>query len=239
MKNTRLPIVNLLILISYFTFISCSKDDDASVDEQPVDAQISSLDGQIQFLEIPPASLELDELVSDTLIFIFAEKRNHTLTQNIETDLSVPGDYFPDSVPDDQQTWEALIPGTIYSGTKVHSYYLHYDNKTYNDTFNLSNYLNCIGQYQVNAEIRFKSPVLGIVMRAGLGSEDHLGNSNQELGVSTVDYCDDNLSHFPGINIADGCQSDRFILSEDRMTLTVKNNSDIHHDNYRVILAAD
>ncbi len=234
---------NLRYLLYYVVMISiclaCSEGDDIATGENKFNSEIESISGQILFLEQAPISVELDELVSDTLIFMFAEKLNHTLLTSIDTDLSIPGDYFPDSVPDEQQTWEALIPGNIPAGTKVHSYYLHYDNKTYNDNFDPTNYLNCIGQYQVNAKIVFSQPVLGLVMRAGLGVQDHLGNSNLELGLSSVDYCEDNLSHFPGINIADGCQSDQFILSDDRKTLTLKNNTDIHHDNYRVILAAN
>ena len=76
-------------------------------------------------------------------------------------------------------------------------------------------------------------------MRAGLGAEAKLLNSDEELGLSYVAYDQQNLRHFPGINIADGCQSDRFILSEDRLTLFVINNTDIHHDNYRIVIAAD
>ncbi len=227
------------LALSLAVLYSCSDDDSQAITNQSFNSEIEIFSGQITILDSPPVSLELDGLVSDTLIYVFAEKLNHTLLTTIETDLSVPGNYFPDSIPDEEQTWEALLPSSIPAGTKVHSYYFHYDNETYNDTFDPTNYLNCIGQYQVNAQITFKKPVLGIVMRAGLGVEDHLGNSNSELGLSSVDYCDDNLSHFPGINIADGCQSDQFILSEDRLTLTLKNNSDIHHDNYRVILAAE
>jgi len=238
MKNLN-PIKLFYLLIIISSAISCDKDDDTINEEEPINSNIENLVGEIVFLKQAPTSVELNELVSDTLIFMFAEKQNHTLTTSIEIDLSVPGNFFPDSVPDEQQTWEALIPGTIPAGTKVHSYYLHYDNETYNNTFNLDNYLNCIGQYQVNAQIIFSKPVLGIVMRAGLGAQDHLGNSNVELGLPTVEYDEDNLMSFPGINIADGCQSDQFILSEDRKTLTVKNNTDIHHDNYRVILDAN
>lgn len=72
-----------------------------------------------------------------------------------------------------------------------------------------------------------------------LGPQFHLNLSDEEFGLPTVDYCEHNLRHFPGINIADGCQSDRFILSQDRRTLWVTNNTDIHHDNYRVIIQAD
>lgn len=199
---------------------------------------IQQFSGQLTFLQQPPASVELDALVSDTLIFMFIEKENHILTNDIILDLSEPGDYFDDSIiPDSLQTWDLLNPGVIPAGTEVHSIYFHYDNETYNQTFNLFNYLNCIGQFQVNAQITFNYPVLGIIMRAS-GNQPNLLNSDSELGLSTVDYCEHNLTHFPGINIADGCQSDRFILSADRMTLTLKNNTDIHHDNYRVVLDA-
>lgn len=236
-KIMSIPFLYSSIFI-LMTAFGCSSDDDQSMEEQSFNQEIETLKGQVHFLAEAPESLELDVLVSDTLLFMFAEKRNHTLLTAIATDLSMPGDYFPDSVPDEQQTWEALVPGSIPAGTKVTSYYLHYNNETYKDNFDTTDYLNCIGQYQVNGEIKFSTPVLGIIMQAGLGEMDRLGNSNRELGLPSVDYCEDNLLHFPGINIADGCQSDRFVLSEDRMALIVKNNTDIHHDNYRVILAA-
>lgn len=199
---------------------------------------IQQFSGELTFLQQPPASVELDALVSDTTLFMFIEKENYILTTDIVLDISQPGDYFDDSIiPDSLQTWDLLNPGLIPAGTEVHSIYFHYDNETYNQTFNLFNYLNCIGQYQVNSQITFNYPVLGIIMRAS-GNQPNLLNSDTELGLSTVDYCEHNLSHFPGINIADGCQSDRFILSADRLTLTLKNNTDIHHDNYRVVLDA-
>lgn len=200
---------------------------------------IREFSGQLSYLQEPPLSVELNSLVSDTLLFMFIEKENHILESDIILDLSEPGDYFDDSlIPDSLQTWDLLNSTIIPSGTKVHSIYFHYDNETYNETFNVFNYLNCIGQYQVNAEVTFNYPVLGIIMRAGAGAQDHLGISNSELGIPSVEYDEDNFMSFPGINIVDGCQSDRFILSEDRYTLTLKNNSDIHHDNYRVVLDA-
>lgn len=200
---------------------------------------IQRIEGDITYLDEPPASVELGALVSDSELFMFAEKQNHTLARDLNVDLSQPGDYFPDSIPEDQQTWEALNPGVIPAGTRVDSYYFHYDNKTYNDTFNLRRYLNCIGQYQVSGKITFTHPILGVVMRAGFGRNANLRTSDADLGLRGVDYCEHYLRHFPGVNITDGCQSDRFILSSDRHTLWLINNTDIHHDNYRVIVAAD
>lgn len=204
-----------------------------------VDNLVQQYSGQLSYLQQPPVSVELNALVSDTFLFMFIEKENHVLANDIILDLSEPGDYFDDSIiPDSLQTWDLLNPSFISAGTEVHSVYFHYDNETYNETFNLSNYLNCIGQYQVNAEVTFNYPVLGVIMRAGFGAQDHLGISNSELGIPTVEYDEDNFMSFPGINIVDGCQSDRFMLSDDRLTLTLRNNTDIHHDNYRVVLDA-
>ncbi len=247
------PFIGLMFL----TFTGCSQDEpvltpelassayasESSVNDltskRPTNRNaVEGIEGNIVFLNKPPKSVELGKLVSDSTIFMFAEKQNHRLSRAISTDMSLPGDYFPESVPSDRQTWKALNPGVIPAGTRVSSYYFHYDNETYNENFKLRNYLNCIGQYRVQATVTFKTPVLGIVMRAGVGKRFHLRASDAELGLTGVDYCEHNLRHFPGINIADGCRSDRFILSEDRKTLRLTNNTDVHHDNYRVIVAA-
>ncbi|MEL7481625.1 MAG: hypothetical protein AAGJ29_08685 [Pseudomonadota bacterium] len=202
------------------------------------DGRITAIGGDIRFLRAPPASLELHALTSDTDLFMFAERRNHRLSRDMIVDLSQPGDYFPDSVPKDHQTWGALGSGVIAAGTAIDSYYVHFDNLTYDETFEWSRYRGCVGQYRVTGRVSFAKPVLGIVMRAGLGRKAHLRQADRELGLPGVDYCQHNLRHFPGINIADGCHSDRFVLSEDRRTLWLTNHTDIHHDNYRIIVAA-
>ncbi|WP_373497424.1 hypothetical protein [Aquiflexum sp.] len=231
---------SVYIIIGLLINYGCSKEEQVPFEPgiEQFNFLVREVDGQLAFLNETPTSVELDELVSDTLVYMFVEKTNHVLAADLNIDLSEPGEFFADSVPDEQQTWEALNPSVLKAGTKVHSIYFHYDNETYNDNFNLFDYLNCIGQLQVNAKITFKFPVLGIIMRAS-GGKDNLGKSNLELGISSVNYCDHNLRHFPGINIVDGCQSDKFVLSKDRKTLTIRNNTDVHHDNYRVILAAD
>lgn len=47
------------------------------------------------------------------------------------------------------------------------------------------------------------------------------------------------LRSFPAVNITDGCGSDHFILSADRRTLTLTNFTDVHYDNYRVIVQSE
>ena len=206
---------------------------------QTLDPGIESFDGDIRLLPSPPISLELGALTSDTDLFLFAEARGHTLLRDLTVNLSQPGDYFPDTIPERDQTWAALGPGIIPAGTRVDTYYVHYDNETYNETFSWRRYRNCIGQHRVSGRVTFRKPVLGIVMRAGGRRNAHLRQADREFGLPGVDYCEHYLRHFPGINIADGCHSDRFILSEDRRTLWLTNHTDIHHDNYRIVVAAE
>lgn len=211
----------------------------APVPEIPeMETAIGRIGGDITYLERPPASVDLGDLESDSELFVFAERQDYALARDLAVDLSQPGDYFADTVPERQRTWEALNPGVIPAGTRVDSYYFHFDNATYDDTFNLQAYVSCEGQYGVSGSITFENPVLGIAMRAGAGDNATLRRSDAELGLPGVNYDGDYLRSFPGANVVDGCGSDRFVLSEDRRTLWVTNYTDIHHDNYRVIVAA-
>lgn len=238
-KFATLSTVMGAILLSLL-FSSCEEESIPRIEEVLIDdGQITNIEGAIRFLEEAPPSLELGALEDDTTLFVFAERKNHLLSQDLVLDMSQTGEYFPSSLPKDDRTWEALNPGLLSAGQIVNSYYFHYDNETYDDSFNTNDYLNCIGQYRVKGSISFKNKVLGIIMRAATGELAHLSISDAELGLPGVDYCEHNLRHFPGINIADGCRSDQFILSEDRKTLWLTNNTDIHHDNYRVIVEAD
>lgn len=199
---------------------------------------IVSISGAIKLLPQAPASVELWELESDSDLFVFAEKNNVTLTKDLSVDISRPGTYFDDTTPSDERGWDNLSPTVIPKGTKVDSFYFHFDNATYDDSFSVRNYFGCDKQISVSGSITFSQPIIGIAMRAGVGPRATLLRGDEQLGLPDVDYCEHNLRHFPGVNISDGCGSDQFILSADRKTLTVRNFTDIHHDNYRVILAA-
>ena len=67
------------------------------------DAVIEHTEGQLLVLDAPPASVELDELVSDTLMYVFVEKTDYDLATDIVVDLSQPGEYSPDTVPADER----------------------------------------------------------------------------------------------------------------------------------------
>jgi hypothetical protein len=196
--------------------------------------RISGITGDITFLSAPPSSVELFMLESDSDLFVFAERRGLVLERDLSVNIGEPGDYFPEETPDSMRTWESLNPGVVPAGTVVDCYYFHYDNETYNDTFNSLNYLHCIGQKGVSGTITFQNPVLGLIIRGY-----NLNQSNSVCGIDTVEYDTDLTRSFPGINIVDGCRSDHFILSADRRTLHLTNHTDVHHDNYRVLVQSD
>lgn len=196
--------------------------------------RIATVTGDITYLSTPPSSVELFMLESDTDLFVFAEKQGLVLQSDLPVNIGEPGDYFPEGTPDSVMTWESLNPGTIPAGTAVDCYYFHFDNETYNDTLNSYNYFHCIGQKGVSGTITFKNPVLGLIIRGY-----NLNQSNPILGIDTVEYDTDLTRSFPGINIVDGCHSDHFILSKDRRTLQLTNHTDVHHDNYRVVVQSD
>lgn len=229
-----------LCLASCLVLSSISQTESVLAETGALDGErIRATSGAITWLEKAPPSVELFALESDTELFVFGEKKDHALTRDLTVDLSQPGDYFPEGTPDSQRGWDKLNAGVISKGTRVDSYYFHFDNKTYNDNVSVRNYFGCKGQYQVTGSITFERPILGIAMRAGVGRRAHLLQSDKELGLASVDYDEHYFRHFPGVNIADGCGSDHFILSADRRTLTVTNFTDVHHDNYRVIVSAE
>ena len=219
---------------------------------------ISEIRGQVLFLNDPPPSVELWDLVSDRHIFVFAEKQDHTLGADLTLDLAEPGDYLPDNVrgtgllSNDESRWQMLNPGVVEAGRRVSSYYFHFDSLSYmtspegiahedwHDEFNFQNYRRCLGQIGVTGKIVFETPVLGIILRASDHPNANLFYSDLELGLDEVSYTpfEDYGTRFPGLNLADGCGTDRFRLSNDRRTLWFTNHADIHHDNYRVVVAA-
>lgn len=194
--------------------------------------------GAIRVLASAPPSVALGALESDDDILIFAERQGHVLRRDLDVDISRPGDYRNRRRPRDPRDWDILSPGVIAAGTRVDSFYVHYDNASYTDDVSARDYFRCEGQIGAAGRIVFARPILGIIGRAYRGRNDFLGLSNAELGLVGVTYSTRNFREFPGFNIADGCGTDRIVLSPDRRTLDVVNFTDLHHDNYRVVLAA-
>ena len=197
---------------------------------------VTSTMGAVRLLRSPPASVALGALESDDTIFVFAERQGHVLRRNLDVDISRPGDYRNERSPRDPIDWSILGPRVIRAGTRVDSFYFHYDNASYATT--LRGYFRCEDQIGAAGRIVFDRPILGIIGRAYRGRQDFLGRSNRELGLPDVVYSTRNFREFPGLNIADGCGTDRIALSADRRVLDVRNVTDVHHDNYRVVVAA-
>lgn len=201
-----------------------------------VDGSGLQLSGEIIVLDSPPESVELGALESDDHMVLFAERQGHELTTDLVVDLSQAGDWLQNRPYAGGVSFEDLGPTTLSSGTRVDSYYVHYDNVSYE--FEPYNYEHCIGEYDVTARLRFDEPILGIVFRAD--DSLHLALADAELGLPSVRYppVDDYETTLPGAEVLNGCLSDRFRMSLDRRTLWVTFNNDQDNDNFRVIVRA-
>lgn len=198
---------------------------------------ITFLGGSMTYLDPPPISVRLGELKSDEHTFVFAEKQQVVLEQDISAEITEPGIWFSDQ---DQAPLPVNPPlvssialdlprGTIPAGSVVDSYYLHFDNVSYE--FGLYRYTSCFGQIGVLGQISFDRPIIGVIINPNLGT------SGEQLGNDSTVYDDNPFSTtFPGLNLSNGCGSDQIIISDDRMTMIARNFTDIHHDNFRVLL---
>jgi hypothetical protein len=65
----------------------------------------------------PPPSIQINQLTSDTDIFVFEEQANYVLPVDVQVDGTTPGVYSSPSVPG----------GTIAAGTTINSYVVHSD----------------------------------------------------------------------------------------------------------------
>lgn len=233
-RRRRRRCVVALLIVAAVVGVNISR----STSDQTVIAQTPNGDldrvvqtsGDITLLATPPSSVELDALTSDDELFVFAEQQAVQLTERVAVDLMEPGDYFAPDTPDNERTYDNLPSGHLPAGTIVDSFYFHADNETYE--FRPRQYFGCDGQIGVDGSITFDRPIIGVVLRSV-----KLNRSNDDVGIDGVDYDEHTYRHFPGVNIVDGCASDRISISDDRHTLTVTNFGDIHHDNYRVLLS--
>ena len=187
---------------------------------------IVSVTGNFKYLPTPPPSVDLFDLESDDDLFVFAEQQGNLLSERIQCEITQPGNYFPDSFTDEQRVRSNLSYGYIPQGTPFNSYYIHHDNASYRLG---PDYAACQNQFTLNGTIKFTNRILGLVFEFRT-----LNASNDVCGLPSVRYCEE-FRRFPSANIVTGCKTDRFIISADRKTLTVRSKTDIHHDNIRVI----
>ncbi len=127
---------------------------------------ITNLSSNIQVLDPAPPDVTGNNLISDTTVFLFQEKSNFTLLQDVNVDVIDTGS-FGGNNPDNS-------PGVVASGIAVDVYYVH--SKT-------------SGGIDFLATLQFDTEVLGIIASA----ENHSA-TNSSLGLAGVTY--DNTSKF-------------------------------------------
>lgn len=189
---------------------------------------ITYLGGSMTYLGTPPESVRLGDLTSDFNTWVFAEQQQVTLSRDVRAEITQPGTWFDDA---DEDAGPRDLPyGTIPAGSVVDSYFFHFDNESYE--FNLRRYLGCDGQIGVEGTISFDRPIIAVII-----TPRNMNSSGRQVALEGTDYDDAPVSPtFPGLNVANGCGSDQISLSDDRMTMIARNFTDIHHDNFRVLL---
>ena len=110
----------------------------------------------------PPASVEPEELVSNTEAFIFRENADFQLTADLNIDASETGEVS--SIP--------ATPGSISAATSIESFYLHFDKIGSSSTF-----------VEVNGSVEFGRDILGIIFVSS-----QLDETDSVLGVPTTLY---------------------------------------------------
>jgi hypothetical protein len=111
----------------------------------------------VEVMPLPPESVQLNELTSNTDIFIFGEVSNLLLPFDLHVDAAVPGNY----------TSPFLAGGTITAGTVVNSYLVHSDPTAgfplfYNDrTLTFSNGEEIVGLIMLAPTLNETTSLLG------------------------------------------------------------------------------
>lgn len=169
---------------------------------------IKSTSETIKVIE-PPKSVELEQKTSNEFIFAFQE-REITLESDLQVDITKPGKYGPNSSLE-----EVLTPGKIKKGTKVTSYFLHFDGED--------------SDVEQSGSITFSQEILGIIV-----TDSKLDATDDILGATDTAY-PTNLD----ARGQDVGGQDSVTLEEDRRTLKVKSSVFGSTDHFRVIMRAD
>ncbi len=172
--------------------------------------------GDVQLLHAPPPSLALGQLEHDDKIYVLKERNGVRLQQQVTVDITEPG----------RHTAWPRQRAEIATGQRVNSYLLHFDR---------------IGDAQENyatakATITFDQPIIAVITRtqtliesdAALGAPDAVYDSGTNRGL------EERVSD-PTINVN---ARDTVVLSDDRMTLTVRLKGHTNVDHIRVITRA-
>ncbi len=179
------------------------------------DYAVDRFSDSVVFQEQLPAAVAAGEYNSfehDGLAFLFPEKSNVLLTENLNVEIGQPGVY---------QSAADLHRGrnTIPAGSTVDSFRVYYKPAMYSDKGD-----------KVRGEILFDRPILGVII-----VHPELAKTNRLFHPSFKDVLDENALPSPGIEI--GTDEDELTISENRKTLTFNlGTGGKATDEFRVIL---
>ncbi len=171
-------------------------------------AGIVGVGGAMQQIDAP-GSVVTGELESDASIFVFAERSGLVLPQIVNVNISQPG-------TSPNESGRNLSPSTIPAGTRINTYYIHYDK---------------IGTGQARSatgSVTFDEEILGLI----IGGAGLLG-TNALIGLPATAY-PPGQDH-QSTELGDGSS---VTLSADRRTVSVTLRVTCCADNIRVITAA-
>lgn len=158
------------------------------------------------------AAGEYNSFEHDNLAFLFPEKRNVLLKENLDVEIGQPGVY---------QSSTDLVKGksTIPAGSTVDCFRVYYKPAIYSDI-----------AVKVQGEILFDRPILGVII-----IYQELAKTNRLFHPAFKSVLDKNTLASPGLEI--GTDKDGLTISQDRKTLTFKlGTGGKATDEFRVIL---
>lgn len=169
-------------------------------------ADITSHGGAVQVLGSPPATVVGGAFESNTAIHVFRERTMMLLVADARLSISAPGVYN-DANPDN-------TPYTVPKGTRVNSYYAHFDKVGGNGTF-----------VAVDGSVTFSEAIIGVIIESGL-----LNSTHGLFGAASTKYPTDSSQ---GIELRN--DPNVISLSADRHTLTMHLAVTCCSDTLRII----
>lgn len=171
----------------------------------PSVARLTGTSGDVQVLNQAPADVSPEALTSDTQAFVFTERQCETLTANLPVDVLNPTGTYRDT---------ATQPGVIPAGTRVDSYYVHFDQP------------GTAGTESVTGTLTFDQPVLGIIFLTPT-----LNATDAAVGAPGTTYPTGANTAFRGYE----GPSDTVQVSADRLTVTFTATVGAFQDELRII----
>lgn len=146
------------------------------------------------FRVLPPWPKKLHFVDSDRAVFVAGEGRRMTLVQDLDVNISAPGDY---------RRVEDLTPHTLRPGRRIRSYLLHYRPKTQ---------LRMRRARRIEGAITFDRPIAGVIVQ-----HEELLASSRRFSRRPAGEAQQRRQ----IDLTGDSVGDRITLSQDRRTLTV------------------